>query len=581
MADYLIALSVGPVQGFIAAARRTRDLWFGSYVLSEVSKAAAQVWNNQSGAQLVFPAPSNADDLNPDSVLNVGNRILAIVSTDDPRAMLELAKEGARTQWNELARRARGEIAAESIDNATWEFQVNDVLEFQGAWVKLEDRQSGYGRAYKHLDRLLAARKNTRTFEPGAPAFDATPGFGKRKSSLDGARESVFTGTLTAHVRRKLGLTKGEQLDCPGVVKRLAEDPEQFPPVTRVALEAWLEQVPDEDLIEANKALEKLCAMRLVSRVRPLRYSRLPYDGAFLFPSRIDAEEGQLEPSEAEVAKPLFRTCEGVRNALWKKYGVPSPYFGVLVADGDQMGSWISGLDSDIKHKELSSALASFAGKAREIVERHQGACVYAGGDDVLALLPIHKAVACAEDLRQGFSTILSKSIDSSKVPTLSVGIGVGHVMTPFGRLLDLGRRAEKLAKEGADGKGLRDALAVVVGVRSGSEFSVHGKWNQGITERLRQWTGYFQADHLSDKTAFGLREAIRTLAWARTRPDFVDVAASEVTRVLAKKRAEAGTRELTLDVKNKVMDAIKDHGVDTIVGELLVARWLSQRVKE
>ncbi|OQW93521.1 MAG: hypothetical protein BWK79_10695, partial [Beggiatoa sp. IS2] len=37
MSEYLIAVSVGPVQNFIAAARATHDLWFGSYVLSEVS----------------------------------------------------------------------------------------------------------------------------------------------------------------------------------------------------------------------------------------------------------------------------------------------------------------------------------------------------------------------------------------------------------------------------------------------------------------------------------------------------------------------------------------------------------------
>ena len=51
---YLITLSVGPVQDFIAAARRTRDLWFGSYVLSEVSKAAALAFKNK-GATLIFP----------------------------------------------------------------------------------------------------------------------------------------------------------------------------------------------------------------------------------------------------------------------------------------------------------------------------------------------------------------------------------------------------------------------------------------------------------------------------------------------------------------------------------------------
>ena len=36
---YLLTLSIGPVQDFIATARRSRDLWFGSWLLSELSRA--------------------------------------------------------------------------------------------------------------------------------------------------------------------------------------------------------------------------------------------------------------------------------------------------------------------------------------------------------------------------------------------------------------------------------------------------------------------------------------------------------------------------------------------------------------
>lgn len=39
---YLMIFSIGPVQEFIATARRSRDLWYGSWMLSELSKAAAK-----------------------------------------------------------------------------------------------------------------------------------------------------------------------------------------------------------------------------------------------------------------------------------------------------------------------------------------------------------------------------------------------------------------------------------------------------------------------------------------------------------------------------------------------------------
>ncbi|VVB63950.1 CRISPR-associated protein [uncultured archaeon] len=54
MTGYLYVLSIGPVQDFIAAARRTRDLWFGSHLLSEISKAAAKEIT-KSGGLLIFP----------------------------------------------------------------------------------------------------------------------------------------------------------------------------------------------------------------------------------------------------------------------------------------------------------------------------------------------------------------------------------------------------------------------------------------------------------------------------------------------------------------------------------------------
>ncbi|MGB2771816.1 MAG: type III-B CRISPR-associated protein Cas10/Cmr2, partial [Anaerolineae bacterium] len=39
---YLFQCAIGPVQDFIATARKSRDLWYGSWMLSELAKAAAK-----------------------------------------------------------------------------------------------------------------------------------------------------------------------------------------------------------------------------------------------------------------------------------------------------------------------------------------------------------------------------------------------------------------------------------------------------------------------------------------------------------------------------------------------------------
>lgn len=59
-ASHLLLVSLGPVQDFIAQARRMRDLWFGSHLLSELSRAVAKALALQ-GAELIFPALGKAD----------------------------------------------------------------------------------------------------------------------------------------------------------------------------------------------------------------------------------------------------------------------------------------------------------------------------------------------------------------------------------------------------------------------------------------------------------------------------------------------------------------------------------------
>src|SRR5690606_36119506 len=60
MTAHLLLITLGPVQDFIAQARRTRDLWYGSHLLSELGRAAARALLD-GGAQLIFPALKAGD----------------------------------------------------------------------------------------------------------------------------------------------------------------------------------------------------------------------------------------------------------------------------------------------------------------------------------------------------------------------------------------------------------------------------------------------------------------------------------------------------------------------------------------
>src|SRR6266516_5635672 len=90
---YLFQVSIGPVQGFIASARKTRDLAVGSWLLSELAKAAAQNIAEINGIEsLIFPAPQNKEELQPATPLNVANKIVAIIQ-QSPQDMGKKVRE--------------------------------------------------------------------------------------------------------------------------------------------------------------------------------------------------------------------------------------------------------------------------------------------------------------------------------------------------------------------------------------------------------------------------------------------------------------------------------------------------------
>ena len=86
-----------------------------------------------------------------------------------------------------------------------------------------------------------------------------------------------------------------------------------------------------------------------------------------------------------------------------------SAYFAVLAMDGDEMGKWLSGeknVDGPTKdfRCDLSARLSVFALRCvRPIVEACDGRLIYAGGEDVLPLLPADTVLDCARFLRAAY----------------------------------------------------------------------------------------------------------------------------------------------------------------------------------
>jgi len=480
--SYLLSISIGPVQDFIAAARRTADLYAGSQILQALSKAVAE-YLHQNGAKLIFPADKEADG---------ANKILTEVSAN-PAKLAEGAKKAAQEALERLWQDTVKELSAEHrrlINQARAQEQLGSFLEFYAAWVPFDG--SDYSSKRLAAERLLAGRKALRDFAPTRQNDDGVP-----KSPLDPARAAVIDPRqwAEANVRlpdgsyRPLRIKPTEHLDAISLLKRCygALNSDKVVDTRTMARRSWRpEAEPDERYGEDDDHIQE-----------------------------------------------------------------PQPYFAILVADGDRMGELIARQDNPEAHRRLSRTLDEFAQKARAIVQNHRGFMVYSGGDDVLAFLPVNRAIACAQELSEAFRHQVRV--------TLSAGIAVVHYREPLSISLQKAREAEKAAKNGG-----RNALAVALHTRGGIPITVVQRWDDLTWDELLQ---AYRSRQITRGFAYELRNLVRE--WQEDmRADYLY---EEAQRVLARKELQglkipAPTRD-TREYRSTLL---------RFVDQLIIARFLS-----
>jgi CRISPR-associated protein Cmr2 len=286
--------------------------------------------------------------------------------------------------------------------------------------------------------------------------------------------------------------------------------------------------------------------------------------------TKSDSERHKLQTALAALAKLLGK--DGLDEQ-------PNRYVAVLAMDGDSMGKWVSGenaphwrgqlareaveyfeqheqlqalLDqprhiSPSYHLQLSEALANFAlYLAGPIVEHYDGQLIYAGGDDVVAMLPAENALKCAQALRMAFrgdpnlhsvfhgalpaqseqwgfvglnaeAEIFKRTkrfvprgyplIVPSQRADISAGIAIGHMHSPLQNLVEAGRDAERRAKK-EYGKA---AFAVSLFKRSGETIQWGAKWESKAIELAQCFTDNSgEGKPLSGRFPYALAELLR-----------------------------------------------------------------------
>lgn len=530
MAQYLFQCAIGPVQDFIASARRSRDLWYGSWLLSELAKAAAKAIAD-SNNQLIFPMPLKASDLNPGSTFNAPNKVVAIVNTA-PDSIGAVVEKAVRERLLDLRKRAFAAVGSQGqFRRDLAEQQVDDLPETYWAGMEFDGTDADYERARNLAERTMSARKATRS-------FDSFAGKPFPKSSLDGVRESVIDESAypkpgaddaekeakAKKIYQNFKARPAERLSGVDILKRLGND-RPFPSTSHMAALPFLRHV--DRIGEPGNKNDLLAAIRAMLDAQEVVSDES--DGALVFSSRL-AEwiptRTKLETVTKAQEKLLEEYAEGTR---------PSPYFALLLADGDNMGAAIDNQGTVQAHQALSQALSQFANDVDDIVQVHDGALIYSGGDDVLAYLPLHRALACVNALAEAFANKMGGfATNAGNSPTLSTGIVIAHHLEPLADTLELARASERAAKS-VDGK---NALAITVSKRSGVDRTIKGK-RTDLAKRLNTMIEWRRTGDIAAGTPYELQKLYQALAGSEMLRDAI---IKESLRIVERKRQSGGS---------------------------------------
>ncbi|MCL4408238.1 MAG: type III-B CRISPR-associated protein Cas10/Cmr2 [Thermotogae bacterium] len=530
-------ISIGPVQSFIASARKTVDLWAGSYLLSQLSLDCMLDIAEEFGPDaIVFPdlhkqkrvkewIESKGVKLTDQETLqdfyaSIPNKFLAIVEGEDTEALANKVRNNLKERWQKLADEAKAYFKSDGKlkDEVLWDRQVRTFPEF---YYSITEWPKNPEKFYQKFERYFNEKFDQR-FEPFYSTMEKIT-----KTKTYDLGIGAFYGLIFEMARRDLDAVKmtvpfesytgKDGIDNDNLSGR-------FEHVVSIAVED-----DTDDKLNALDAIKRYCVEEKYKDIVMNHFKKYGH-----VPSTDEIAIGMLLPD-----KDIPIRKEDIED---KKEGAK---IAVLLMDGDNMGKWISGQKAprweesfsdftlshktfkDVKdvidkkflasqrfvypayHRAITSALTNFTTYVDEIVSKHGGLLVYAGGDDVMAFLPGFEVFACADELRKSFcgkdlklkdvefkdGFIFKSGIPVSQVmglnASMSAGIAVGHYEYPLSELLKYAREAEHKAK---DYEG-RNAFALYTVRRSGQISFSSSKWDSPkdvlkIAEEILKFTG-------------------------------------------------------------------------------------------
>ena len=514
-------LTVGPVQVIISQARRTRDLWAGSFLVSWLTMRAAVAIEQAFGAAAL---PEWSRDAAFQALLSGDGAAILPYRANSPNHFVAhfdnagaaasagaVGKAAIEAAWLTLCKAVHDRFLTGLLDEeqaACWQAAVQPDLLFETIWVVAAPGMDA--------DEVLAERKRWRRFAAMPPVLSRgdrctlmpdwpeMSGYSRITSQGRKAQTEFWNAAIAgigAHLGggRQLEIRDGERLSAPALIKRLYArlpaarlgaaigwQPEQvtksgrlrlsyMPSTAYLAAAHWLARAaavaPDLCQQFVNALPDSARAYRLAEQFTGLSALKGAGEIAFV-DGRLFFRDALNNKREVELDDESRGRLDGILRQLasievaGERLGGPQPYYALLAMDGDHMAELVA------KKPAIRQGLSAFPDAARRIVEAHSGRLIYAGGDDLLALVPLEDGLAAACELQETFVQLA----DCAEA-TMSAGLVFAHQNAPLRAVVEEGRRLlEGVAKKDNG----RDSLAVSVFRVGGTAF----EWATTFTAR-------------------------------------------------------------------------------------------------
>jgi len=156
-------------------------------------------------------------------------------------------------------------------------------------------------------------------------------------------------------------------------------------------------------------------------------------------------------------------------------------YLAIVQLDGDKFGQYIAQLPDQAAYQAFTKALAQFNLQALALIENYGGQAVFLGGDDALFFAPLRHDTQTLFDLvtqlDNAFESCIAQVPGNHASPTLSYGMALYYYKQPLTEALE--KAIEQLYKAKAHSPD-KNAVALFIQKHSGQQFALTlGKGSQ------------------------------------------------------------------------------------------------------